>query len=129
RQVKKELQVINISGPRNMADEVIQDTFDVLDYRSVESCATLIRDIMLTTSGGVFKRWLPVLRSYYSHRPQLYQHLAINYGNVLKRRRITLPADRMYTSGHNMWSGGYFHWITESLPRLIQAFEVDNDVT
>ena len=52
----------------------------------------------------------------------------VSTGQILRHKKITLQAGKSYTSGHTIWSGGYFHWITEALPRLSEAAEFDRSV-
>lgn len=65
------------------------------------------------------KNYLPIFGSHYGYKKTLAKHVLIGYGSILRNKPIDLPEDVIYSSGHNIWSGGYFHWITESLTRLV----------
>ncbi|MFU8865533.1 MAG: glycosyltransferase family 61 protein [Rhodobacterales bacterium] len=116
-----------VPNPRNLSDKQVRELFDTLDFSVREQKVANLKDVILTTSGGVLKSRLPVLGSHFRHYRQMAKHIAINYGNILRRRSLALPAKATYTSGHNIWSGGYFHWVTESLPRIALSLEANKD--
>jgi hypothetical protein len=121
-------KMIVVSPPSNLPSTVVEEVFDPLDYRIGKQKVKRKNNVLLTTSGGVFSGGVPVFASHYRHWRQLAHHIIVNYGNLARRQKLLLPSDRIFSSGHGMWSGGYFHWVTESLPRINQALAVDPNV-
>nr|WP_281268986.1 glycosyltransferase family 61 protein [Sphingomonas gilva] len=61
----------------------------------------------------------------YAHRQREARLRAIA-GTILRSAR-RLPGGRTYTIAHSDWSRGFFHWITEAVPRMIRARAADPD--
>jgi capsular polysaccharide biosynthesis protein len=54
-------------------------------------------------------------RPEHNWRGLLYMHLRL--------RRQRLPANRRYVLVHDAWSGSYYHWMVDALPRLLAIRE------
>lgn len=74
----------------------------------------------MTRSGSVFKGpfllWDSV-HSGYDVRKNIESYL-IGLASVARRGVRCHPSRRETIVFHNSWSGGYYHWMTEALPRL-----------
>lgn len=124
----KDERLVEVAGPINLTEEEISRVFDPLNYSYREPKHIELNNTLVTTSGGVVKNGMPVLASHYKYWPQTVKHVFINYGNVFRRKKMSLKSDVVFTTGHTIWSGGYFHWITESLPRIFLAMNANPSV-
>jgi hypothetical protein len=80
-----------------------------------------IEDITVTSLGVAFRNSLPILNTLYRYPYSLIKGIALAVGSCHKNNprqieNLTTPA-----FVHSQWSRGYYHWITESLPRAVEA--------
>ncbi|MBY0425011.1 MAG: glycosyltransferase family 61 protein, partial [Cytophagales bacterium] len=75
--------------------------------------------VMVTRSGIVFKRFQVVPESVYVHKDRHWKYWKSAFLNFLFRKKVFLLSKEKYTLGHNYYCPGYYHWITEALPRLM----------
>lgn len=103
--------------------------FDNLYYDDHDLTYTKLQNVIVLRSGICIKRGLIVKNSLHRY-PHLYLKFIINaYGSWLKRGVISLDTNKSYIVIHNIWSGGYYHWITESLARLEPVMKFLSDST
>lgn len=62
---------------------------------------------------------MPLLDSLPPHRHLYPEFFKIAYGSLLLRRSVRLPPGKRYGVVHSLWCGGYYHWLVESLPRIL----------
>lgn len=94
-------------------------SLDVLDYDACRLHVSKMENAVVTRSGATISRYgTPILKSTHYTTASKWQNVAISYASLLRRGMITGSADYEFTFGHNVWCGGYFHWVTEGLIRL-----------
>lgn len=98
--------------------------FDPLGYSDTELGYEKLRNVVVLRSGFCLKNGLLLNRSMYRHRHLYPRFIFHAYASWLKRKTLRLDPDKLYAVVHNVWSGGYYEWITEALARLrpIQNF-------
>lgn len=108
--------------------ELLRD-FGPLDYSLVELDAAERRNVTIIRSGIAMQGWrlIPESLHDYSHRrASLWKRGLLS---KLGRRTRRLPDDTSYGLIHNVYASGYFHWLTETLPRLVVLGEADPGAT
>ena len=93
-------------------DTIPYDGLPLPDWRE-------LRDVTVLRSGICMRHWriLPDSVHQYPHLRARFAKIA--YGSRLSRRLTRLPDTGRYVVAHNLWAGGYYHWITEALPRIM----------
>lgn len=105
------------------------EAFDPLDYQDAEISYQRLRNVRVLRSGICLRNGLIVKGSIHKH-PHLYLTFAKHaYGSWLKRRVAPTDPAKTYVAIHNIWSAGYYHWITESLARLRPVMHLLADAT
>ena len=92
-----------------------------------------LRNVAATPEGVLFKGASilpesfssPVIMRHFLGRPQSVLKFFVRNRLLRRRRRIAEP--RLWVTDD--WSGGYFHWLADALPRLYAARETARDVT
>ncbi|MFN2415657.1 MAG: DUF563 domain-containing protein [Pyrinomonadaceae bacterium] len=92
-----------------------------------------LRGVSATPEGVLFKGASilpesfssPVIMRHFLGRPQSVLKFFVRNRLVRRRRRIGEP--RLWVTDD--WSGGYFHWLADALPRLYAAREAARDTT
>lgn len=75
--------------------------------------------VMVTRMGVAYRYGLPVLSTLYHYPYSLVKGLFISRASLILRGKTRLSGDRPIGTVHSQWSAGYYHWITESLPRAL----------
>lgn len=119
---------VRVNPPVNATPEILAK-LDPLDYGFDRGTVSEHRNVSVTRSGACFHRGIPIRDSHYRYAHLWPRHLAIAYGSLLTRKTEALEPDKVYCLGHNLWSGGYYHWMTESLPRLLRLKERSDELT
>lgn len=102
---------------------------DPLDYEERELSYGEHRNVLVLRSGMCLKNGILLKDSSYDI-PRLYlRFLKKAYGSWLIRSTKRLDPDKRYLVVHNHWSGGYYHWITESLARLQPVMHLVDEAT
>lgn len=89
-----------------------------LEYAEHPMSYATHRNVVVLRTGFCMKNGLILKDSIYRFPRRYPRFLAIAYGSRLTRRLVPLSADKTYIAVHNLWSSGYYHWITEALARL-----------
>ncbi len=111
---------VSVRPPANATAEILA-RIDPLDYGYPEGGVRDLRNVVVTRSGICFRGLLPVRESYHHGYPHKWLgHLSIGYASRVRRRARALDGSQTYCIGHNLWTGGYFHWLTEAVPRLLR---------
>ncbi|WP_282041253.1 glycosyltransferase family 61 protein [Halomonas alimentaria] len=76
-------------------------------------------DVTATSLGTVFCKSRPLAQTLYAYPYSMFKGVALSYASCMKRWPEQLDMDCMPAFIHSQWSKGYFHWVTESLPRAI----------
>lgn len=101
-----------------------------IDYEEAElSSYRAYRNVVVLRSGICLKNGLILKESIYRFPRRYPRFMAIAYGSLLTRRLARADPAKTYLVIHNLWSGGYYHWITESLARLLPVRHLLGDAT
>lgn len=92
--------------------------FTDLDYEDTNISYREYKNVVVLRSGMCLKRGMLIKKSIYDHPYLQRVFIKIAYGSWLTRRVARTDPTKAYVVVHNLWSGGYYHWITESLARL-----------
>lgn len=94
-----------IFGNKRYKDEIVEGI--IIKNRSI-----------ITRSGLVFNRYGLVNKSVYNYPVAYIKFVIFSILSLFKRKlnRINKPVGVIHTS----WTLGYYHWLTESVPRLIK---------
>lgn len=76
------------------------------------------RNVVVLRTGFCMKHGLILKDSIYRFPRRYARFAAIAYGSRLTRRVVPLSSDKTYIAIHNLWSSGYYHWVSEALARL-----------
>lgn len=105
----------------NFNSATVLNEFDNLDYVPTNRMVMEASQVRMLRS-GLLARGMRVLPG--SMHPQ-GRRLAMAPLRIIKSKLSenaeTLPAGPLYAVCHSDWSSGFFHWITEVLPRMISV--------
>lgn len=112
------MPIISINPPKNNLNAT---NIDKLDYTLHDKGEIKeYNNIIINRSGFCFKNFIIIPESQHLYKQKWIYHSLIAYGSILKRPIRALDADNVYCISHNIWSNGYFHWMTEAVPRLFR---------
>lgn len=74
---------------------------------------------IVTRSGVVLTHPVWLFRTCYRNPIVLFRALAVSFGSIMKRGVKAYPGEKSCGVVHSVWSAGYYHWLTESLPRAL----------
>jgi capsular polysaccharide biosynthesis protein len=95
--------------------------FSKIKYREFSPKILKIRNKVLVTSLGVcYTKCGPLSFNLYAYLYSVFRALFFSLGSLVRRGFSKVKGDQQYAIIHSQWTGGYYHWITESLPRAIQ---------
>lgn len=97
--------------------------FDSLENVAPDFPIAEVANATVVRSGAAFRGLLPVRASLPPHRHRWPQFLVQAWGSRMRREAARLPDGPAYGLIHSIWSGGYYHWLLESLPRLLALEE------
>lgn len=89
-----------------------------------------IRGVRVSPDGVLFKGFKILPESFASqsnYRWRVHRILAFHVRNYLLRQRRVLEGNSLWITDD--WSGGYFHWLADSLPRLYTIREEARSMT
>jgi hypothetical protein len=95
-------------------------SFEKIPYREYWPTAEQAKGRFTVTRSGVV--WPSV---YWSHKMSYRSPVARGYlagiaaASLIKRRSEQLGSDEQVGVIHSVWTAGYYHWLTESLPRAL----------
>lgn len=101
-----------------LIDKEKNKIFETIDYIGEDvSILTIEKRSLITMSGLVFNNNGLVKKSIYSYPISYMKFFLFSVLSIFKRniKRINEPVGIIHTS----WTLGYYHWLTESIPRLI----------
>jgi len=113
-------------APKNATLEQLH-LFEPFRYTSDVPTWSTLEDVTVTRSGLLLRGLLPVLESLPPYPHRLGRALAIGIGSRLRRPTPMLSADQEVIVTHTLWSGGFFHWMTEDLVKLASIPEWQRD--
>lgn len=90
-------------------------------YRQVTPQVEHHQGVTVTRSGVCIRGGRIIPASIHWHRRIHHKLLVTTFASLARRKRVRLVEGKPYIIIHNMWTGGYYHWIAEALPRLIAA--------
>ncbi len=93
--------------------------FDPFDNLAPDFAIREVGGATVVRSGAAFTGIVPVWASLPPHRHRWPQLLFQAWGSWMRREAVPLPDGPAYGLIHSIWSGGYYHWLLESLPRLL----------
>lgn len=94
--------------------------FESLGYDASSIHCEKLDAATVTRVGVCFKGLLPVSKSFYQYPYAAVRTIAIAYASLAKRETKRIPSShRPIGVIHSIWTAGYYHWVTESLPRLL----------
>jgi capsular polysaccharide biosynthesis protein len=74
-------------------------------------------NLTVSSLGPAFSGGAPILSTYYKYPHSVAVGLAFAAASLAKRRPDSVKMARTAAFIHSQWSRGYYHWVTESLPR------------
>src|SRR5690606_27670066 len=107
--------------------DLILNEFDPLDYPLTQLWTKSLENVTILRSGLVAKRGSIVRGSLHEYPHRIAEARLRALYNTLFRRARAVPDRGVYTVAHTDWSSGYYHWITEAVPRMIHARQVDSE--
>lgn len=82
-------------------------------------------NIIATSMGICFQGCRPILESCYGYPYSRIKGIPLSLASQMKRGVKAGDAANSQALVHSQWSRGYYHWLTESLPRAMVAKELD----
>lgn len=98
----------------------MMEKFDRSDYESFVPKAAIFGGRRLITRAGVplfDTYWTP--KSMYKNKTVQLRSLLVALGSATRRGRRLLDSKDLFGIIHSIWTAGYYHWVTESLPRAL----------
>lgn len=83
--------------------------------------------VVVSRSGAIIFNYPWSFRSVYKNVIVFLKVYIISISSLLIRRRVKLRNDNIYGVVHSIWTAGYYHWITECLPRVLVLKEAFPD--
>jgi len=103
-------------------------SFEKIPYEPFVPRAQIINGRkVITRSGVVLFDWIWTRRSTYSGLLVIWRVSWITIFSILRRGIFRAPDEQRIAVIHSLWTKGYYHWITEGLPRAIVVRNVDAD--
>lgn len=121
-------KLIKTSTPVNIAKpSTYYDTFSYLPYQP--EVISVNKPVLVTRIGQCFSRTGYLRRTMYANTFVFVRSLMVALLSIIRRGVSALPEDgRRVAIIHTPWTAGYYHWITESLPRLLVCRELGQDL-
>lgn len=92
--------------------------FEPFSYVADEPHAVDVEDVIATRSGVLFQG-VRILPGSFPPYPRLFPRMSFTaLASRARRPVVSLPSHERYLLVHNIWSGGFYHWMTESLVKL-----------
>ena len=98
--------------------------FEKLAYPPFSPKVGIARGSKIITRSGVVllsRKWTPA--SIYSGLHIRIHVLFVLIASLATRRLVVMPKDQQFGIVHSTWTAGYYHWLTESLPRALAIHE------
>lgn len=105
--------------PLNIKEKEQQRFLPFCEYETEQFSIIKLKNVCITRSGIVTKNLKLVTQSVYAYADRHSKYWKSAMFNLLFRKWTFLPRNNSYTIAQNYYCPGYFHWITEALPRLI----------
>lgn len=94
--------------------------FDKISYTPFYPDVRRLRGrFVITRSGVVLAHWKWTFASMYRHPIVVVRFLVITLLSLVKRGVVRVEDGRDLGLVHTGWTAGYYHWLTESLPRAL----------
>lgn len=93
------------------------------NYETSECCLSELANAVVTPESIVYQSGMLVKETLYEGRFKTYYRLRYPLKTFLKSKKIALPANVRYLLATDTESGGHFHWMTETMPRLLNLRE------
>lgn len=122
------MQTIKIPLPLNVKEKDQHRFLPFCEYETEVFSVLNLKNVCMTRSGIVTKNLKLVTESVYAHTDRHPKYWKSAMLNLLFRKWTFLPRNKEYTFAQNYYCPGYFHWITEALPRLIALGEKCKDL-
>lgn len=100
-----------------------REVFDRFEYKPFSPAIAHVKgQFTIARTGVVFPSLKWSLRTNYRHHPTRFLHIiAASVWSVFSRGRGQMTeAGRPFALIHSAWTGGYYHWLTESMVRALQ---------
>ena len=117
RNCPRAMTIVSLPPPKNMRAEH-RSLFEPYIYSADEPRAYDADDVIVTRSGVLFRGLRILPGSFPPYRHLTGRMRTIAYGSRLKRSVEALPTTDRHLIVHNVWSNGFYHWMTESLVKL-----------
>lgn len=100
--------------------------FERISYRKFKPRVGVAKGSRTLTRSGVVlfdSRW--TYASMYRNPLVVFRTLLVTLASLLRRPTLKLTAENGTSFGlvHSIWTAGYYHWLTESLPRALTLIE------
>jgi hypothetical protein len=93
--------------------------FQKLDYAAfTPACEALSGSRVVSRSGVVFD-WSWIWRTVYRNPLVVLKTIAISLASLAGRGLGRVDPQTQFGIIHSIWTNGYYHWLTESLPRAL----------
>lgn len=94
-----------------------------------EPKVTLHKDVIVTALGPAFAGTLPLPDTFYRYPLSVAKGAGVAVASLVRRPPKQASIEQPVAFIHSQWTRGYYHWMTESLPRALAVKAVAGDVT
>lgn len=121
-------QLISVSDTRSCGGH--QKIFDQLSYKPWYPNIIDVNEVVVTRIGQCFARSVPLTETMYSN-PYVFSRSLAVAGASLLRRGVSRVSGELGSVAviHTAWSAGFYHWMTEAVPRALVCLDNVPDVT
>ena len=118
---------IKVSPPKNISQP--EHLFDALDYDAYSPDLLPSPGYTLVTRiGQCFSCTGIIRRTMYTNTYVFLRSLFVALSSIIRRGvSVISNEDNNISIIHTPWSAGYYHWITESIPRALYCLEQDKN--
>lgn len=97
-----------------------QKVFEKISYKPFSPKVGIAKGKKIVTRSGVLLfDWRWTLATIYRNPIVILRVAAVTLASVLRRKTLPMAKARQYGVIHSVWTAGYYHWLTESLPRAL----------
>lgn len=121
-------EIINVPLPLNIKSSEHYRFLPYNQYEREQISVLNLKNVCITRAGIVTKNLNLVKESVYSYEDRHSKYWKSAMFNFFFRKWEILSRSKKYTIAQNYYCPGYYHWITEALPRLLALGEKSQEL-
>jgi len=119
---------ITVPLPINLKDTEFSRFAPFQTYEFEKISLIPLSNVWVTRSGIVMKNFRLIVKSVYAYKDRHAKYWKSVLLNLLFRKKERTSKSETFTIAQNYYCPGYYHWLTEALPRIIALGEKRSDL-